>query len=300
MKFIETRNCPCCNANPSDSVREISAKIQAENLSELELRDYFIGFRKEQCFFSYNRCNQCGLLYCPVYFTEEALNDMYASMPQNTSVSGERDSQKTQFGYAKLINSTKGGKFLEIGADLALLSKRLLETNKVNSVDAVEPNLEVEKSLLKNIRNSGQIYTDLNSIPLTANYDAAGAIHVIDHLLDPRETLSQISNHLKPESTLLIVVHNEKSFLRHILRRSWPPFCLQHPQLFSPRTLEKTLLISGFQVSKNRRTVNYVSMKQIIMLLKSIGIVSKKFPNFLPDVAIPVIFGNIAVLSSKS
>ena len=82
-------------------------------------------------------------------------------------------------------------------------------------------------------------------------------IHVLDHLLDPISMLRQIRAKLKPSGALVIVTHNEASLLRRIMGVRWPPFCLQHPQLFNPASIRKMLEEAGYGKASVARSQNY-------------------------------------------
>lgn len=298
--YIESRNCPSCDASPDLSTPHCSAKNPAENLSNEELKEFFIGFREEQCFFTYNRCNKCGQLYCPQYFSQEALNELYSFMPDNTSVSGERDSARTQQGYVKFFPQSKSNdSYLEIGADIGLLATQIQQKFGTKAIDAVEPNLGVHEELSSNLDGQVGIYTDSSMLPAGKLYDRVAAIHVVDHLLQPRQELSRIAAHMNKNSHFLIVVHNEKSILRRLLNQKWPPFCLQHPELYNRKTISNLLDKSGLETFKISRTSNYIGLGHGVMLLQTIGLFPKNKTIRLPKISFPIRLGNIAIIATK-
>lgn len=298
--FVQSRNCPSCGENPVNSVLEVQAKVVAENLSNEALSDFFIGFRKEQCFFSYHRCNNCGLLYCPKYFTKEALVELYSSMPENTSVSGERDSIRTQQKYTKYFNKQNTNQsYLEIGADIGLLASAIKAEFNVSKIAAIEPNLSVHEMLRENLSSEVSIFTDKLQIPHSNLFDMVAAIHVIDHLLYPSEDLTFVNEMLSKEGQFLIVVHDEKSVLRKLLGQKWPPFCLQHPQLFNKKSIKNLLANNNLRVSRISKTSNYMSIRHGYSLLQSIGVM----PNInlkIWDISLPIKLGNLAVIAQKN
>jgi SAM-dependent methyltransferase len=82
-------------------------------------------------------------------------------------------------------------------------------------------------------------------------------IHVLDHLLQPKEFLREVRASLEPGGVVLIVTHDCASVLARALGRRWPPYTLQHPQLFSQRSLAALLQASGFDVVETVKTTNY-------------------------------------------
>lgn len=297
--FVENRNCPCCGFD--DFKIEVKAKTKAENLTDEMLREYFVGFRKDQCFFSYARCNSCGILYCPKYFSQAALDELYSSMPDNTTVSGEQDSERTQIGYASFFNSFRARpKYLEIGADIGLLTSEFSNKFNASQADAIEPNLDVHQRFLSRMNTPSSVYTSGEKLPVGSKYDAIAAIHVVDHLLNPLEELRANSKRLVTGGQFLIVIHNEKSALRKLLNKKWPPFCLQHPQLFNPTTISNLLEQAGLTSIRIQKTKNYLSLRQIFNLASSIGLFPKSGINRIPLWSAPVKLGNIAVISSPA
>lgn len=295
------RGCPLCGAPADSGVPSVRAKVPAEGLSSEVLADFFIGFRKEQCFFTYHRCRQCGMLWNPRYFTDEALGYLYSRMPENVGVSGERDSARTQAGYARILDIAQASNvdYLELGADVGFLAREVVRTRGVRSADAVEPNLDVHNELLANLGPVGRIYTDLIEVSSDPRYDVVTAIHVLDHLLEPKRTLLGIADRLRDEGRLLIVVHDESSLLRKTLGRKWAPFCLQHPQLFRSETLMRLLTSCGYQVSAQVKTTNWLSLRQAGALAASVGFLPSGFSKILPDLSVPLKLGNVAVLAIR-
>jgi hypothetical protein len=82
-------------------------------------------------------------------------------------------------------------------------------------------------------------------------------IHVLDHLLEPERMLGQIKEKMVSGGIIAIVTHNENSLLPSIIKSRWPPYCLQHPQLFSPKSIRNLLSSCGFKTLGIHDTVNY-------------------------------------------
>lgn len=294
------RDCPLCGASAESSQLEVKARKPAEDIGFEQLRDYFIGFRSEQCFFSYYRCQKCNLLWNPTYLSPNALMEIYSSMPPNLDVSGESDSERTQVSYAKWFRMGEKTSltYLEVGADVGLLTRTVIQSPQVASGVAIEPNQVVHDRLLQNMITKGSIHTDLATVPTEIKFDLISMIHVLDHLPEPQTYLSELRDRSNPDVQLLIVVHNETSLLRRILRTRWAPFCLQHPQLFGPKTLATMLNSAGFQVLRHGRTKNYITPKQMASLAESIRLIPGGSSRLLPDTSLPLRLGNTATIAS--
>jgi len=295
------RVCPVCATPPlNGGLLEVMANNPAEDCQDRLLEEKFIGFANEQIFFSYARCQNCQALFCPVYFSEEQLGLLYKSMPDNTAGEALSHLKRTQRGYTKLLPKSEGQgqRWLDVGADIGLLGEQIRFRNSRTSVDAIEPNLDVHNELAERLGSECQIYTNWSTVDCT-NYDGIAAVHVLDHLIDLGRDLDNIRDHLITGGIFTAVVHNENSLLRKVLGRRWPPFCLQHPHLFSPVSLRAALESKGFHVESIRRTTNYFTLHHIATVAFSVLGIPNRFSKLVPRLLLPLPLGNIQVVARK-
>jgi len=100
------------------------------------------------------------------------------------------------------------------------------------------------------------------------------------------------------DSKLLIVVHDEASLLRKIMKSHWPPFCLQHPQLFNRTSLKLMLESAGWQMDFQSKSINWQQMNLFFEKgFKVLGFPSN-WTRILPAQEIPLILGNQIVLAA--
>ena len=238
------RLCSTCESK-AQNYRKIQAPLPAEKESFSNLKNQWYGFFKEEVlsksFFSYEICSSCSLAYCPVYFEQDQLNELYANMPDNTASINIDVLLKTQNGYFKqYCDAIPGidGDYLEFGPDIGLFTKNLLHYN-FNKMWMLEPNKAVWPILRKNLENKNlEIVEDLAESNIDDNsLKSVVMIHVLDHLLNPAEVLNSIQKKMKKGATICIVTHDVDSFVAKILRFRWPAFCLQHPQLYTPKSI---------------------------------------------------------------
>jgi Methyltransferase domain len=302
----QKRNCPTCDLETQASECPlISSKVRAEFLSFTEVSDLFVGLRKNQTFFSYYRCGKCGLLYCPWYFSSDQLRKLYAEMPDNTMGEDKSTVSRTQSAYAKFAikqcESPSGLRYLEIGPDLGLVTREIAKRQDLIHASLVEPNKSVHSELRENSGKVGSLEVveyvdDLKQ----REFDLTVGVHVYDHLLSPVSDLIQLSALAVESGKLVIVVHNEKSLLRFALKSKWPPFCLQHPQLYNKTTISALLAKSGWQVINISRTSNWYHFKHLLRLAFSIlglGSIFRFIPNL--NFEFPVKLGNIIVVAER-
>lgn len=264
------------------------------------MKDAWRGFSHDPVFFSYARCQNCGLLYCPWYFSESQLQDLYRSMPDNTDGVEIGTLDKTHQGYARAIlaDTPSPRHILELGPDIGLTTSWLCSLSPQSDVKVVEPNEAVHQDLRLRLPRA-VIATDVNSLGSEAPVDMFVAIHVMDHLLDPRGTLATVDNLVSPDARLGLVVHNEKSVIRRLLGRRWPPFCLQHPQLFNPETLRYLLETQGWSGVSVQRTVNYFPIRHLGVSLSKLAHVPRSAANWLPRREVGIALGNILAVAQR-
>jgi hypothetical protein len=296
------RICPACKSTQNPTL-EVSSEKPAEQASFDEVASGFIGLRSKQVFFSYYRCKECGLLYCPYYFNTAQLDELYSAMPDNLMGEDKSTVSKTQEGYVRWIARQIDvcNKYLEIGPDIGLVAKHIPDYFELDLSVMVEPNKAIHHELSLAISKSKQqrIFEYINEVPLE-QYDLIVGIHVYDHLLNPIADLCKLREFSNPSTNLAIVVHNEQSILRNLLNKKWPPFCLQHPQLYSPRTLDRVLSEAGWEKIISQRTTNWWHLRHFIKLASQVLGLPTSFSRLFPNFEIPFKVGNFITLAKPN
>lgn len=296
------RNCPICGSKNISEKPNSSAKKPAERMTWEEARGYFIGLRNDQVFFSYFRCRDCSLLYCPWYFTKQQIALLYSEMPNNTMGEDKSTVSKTQSAYAKWIlqKGVSSHSYLEVGPDIGLVSRKVVEIRKPKRISFIEPNLSVREELIKSVEGVEIIeVVDFIGSLQQKDFTLAVGVHVYDHLLDPAGDLKEIFGRCEKNAHIAIVVHNEKSFLRNYMKAKWPPFCLQHPQLYNPTTLGKLFKASGWESVKIEKSTNWYHLKHFIQMGLSVLGMKDLVSRFVPNFEFPIRLGNMIALAQK-
>jgi len=257
---FETRNCPVCGS--TEAREEVHSGDRAETMTLDALRPFWSGLFKKKLFFSYHRCVGCGLLYAPAFFDKAQLADLYSQMAPNMDLVDSDAIAATQRGYFDLAarRGTLRGGYLEIGPDIGHIVSQAAETSAFGHFWLFEPNVATHETL--RFAAAGQPTTlstdmeDLSAVP-DRSIGLAVMVHVLDHLLDPMAMLAQLRAKLRPGGTLMIVTHNERSLLRSLMGVRWPPFCLQHPELYNPRVMVGMLERAGYADVAVERSVNH-------------------------------------------
>lgn len=275
----------------------------AENLDFQQVKESFIGLREHQVFFSYYRCQECGLLYAPKYFTPEQLDTLYREMPDNLMGEDKNTISKTQAGYVKWAKKSVGSivNYLEIGPDIGLVGQAVCDEFNPRSACMIEPNVNIHPELRNSLRSISQVSIKryLEEVEADSVFDFVAGIHVYDHLLNPKEDLLKLRDFTVQGSNLLIVVHNEESLLRKIMKSKWPPFCLQHPQIFNRDSLRSILDNSGWRLQRVSRSVNWWHLEHFAELASGVIGIRSSWAKALPNIQIPIKLGNQIVLASR-
>lgn len=297
---FRSRNCPVC-ASTSNTAEAYSQR-RAETLSMDAVRPYWTGFDKEKVFFSYHRCGSCGLLFAPIFFDDEQLVDLYSQMAPNMDVVPSSALEATQRGYfeAAMAAGPVAGGYLEIGPDIGFIVKHASQGSHFDKYWLFEPNRAVHDQLAA--AASGKPHdiradmSDLSCVP-DGSIGLAVMVHVLDHLLDPVAMLAQIRAKLKPGGKLVIVTHNEKSLLRSLMSSKWPPFCLQHPEIYNPLSIAKALSAAGFANVKVDRSKN-IFPAAFLIRHAALGFGIKLDKMRLPKFVLGLKLGNIITTAS--
>lgn len=296
------RNCPICQMKTKTKY-EVGSKVRGESLSYENLIPYWNGFFKEKIFFSYARCSECKLLFAPIFYRPDQLEALYRQMPPNMNVVPLSALLKTQKGYFNELkrNTSLKGDYIEIGPDIGIFTVNCVAEGGFDKYWLCEPNKAVTNSLAKVVNgHQFSIIEDMFGFAAIPDHSAGVAvmIQVLDHLLDPVATLKELRQKLKPDGKLLLVTHNEQSILRKIINSKWPAFCLQHPQIYSPKSITNLLEVAGYKVESIRRSINYFELSFLLKhLLWVLGLKVKSVPKIF-NFPVGLRLGNIITVAS--
>jgi len=298
------RACPSCGAD-SLSHSAVVSHPSALGLPFDELRRHWHGFFQERVFFPYGRCAECGQVYCPVYFSARQLEELYADMPDNTAGVDESALRRTQGRYAAILRRSAplGGDYLELGPDIGLLTEQAVHGRDAAILYLFEPNRAVWPILEERLgagrcRLSAEM-EDYADVP-DGSVGTAAMIHVLDHVLDPRDLLGRLVPKLAPGGALAVVTHDESSLMARALGSRWLPYCLQHPQLYRPGTLAGALQRAGLEVVTQEKTRNDFPTAY----LAKHGLSAAGLPHdWIPDVRRPTLglkLGNVITVARRA
>lgn len=292
------KTCPGCGHSKINKI--ISSKV--ENPDVYDPVNRWLQLTEKKYFFPYHVCAKCKLLYVKEYYSEEQLSQLYQKLSDNIFSGDHRAHLLTQQGYAQLITKVfvpqnSGLRILEYGPDIGLLSKQLTQRYKPDKYFLIEPNTKLHDDFLVELPNAHIWEDDSQIIEIEDDsLDLIVMVHVFDHILHPYEKLRLLREKLRHGGKLFLVTHSSGSLLRYVLRKNWPPYCLHHPQLYCPASIQNILIRAGFSGVETHRTYNYFKLGTYLNGILSIINVDKTF-SFGPVVKMPV--GNIATMATK-
>lgn len=148
------------------------------------------------------------------------------------------------------LNAENRGRILDVGCGAGVFLGHMQYFGW--DVYGVEPDAEAS-ARARNALKTDNIYTGfLQDAGLKErDFDALTMSHVIEHLLEPEETLRDCYNLLKPGGLLVLATPNSGSLGRRIFGRNWrgwePP---RHIRIFNSDTLGRMVSAAGFTIDK--------------------------------------------------
>lgn len=229
--FLVHRNCPCCSSN-----------------------NYNFLYKKDS--FDIVECKECGVIYVNPIFDEQKYIEIYQTKQYQDIVKklGE-DSHKyrvNRFGKEraefidKYHNNKLPKRFLEIGCSTGFV----LESLKEKEWKCI--GVELNPSAVKFAKDRGlEVYnTSLESFENKRKFSAIALFDVLEHLVNPRDTLLKVRDLLEDGGNLFIYVPNYNNASKELLGIEnahfiWPT---HHLTYFTPITLKNFLENNGFEV----------------------------------------------------
>jgi hypothetical protein len=300
LQLLE-RRCPTCGAG--DPAPAVASRRRAEDLGWEELQQYWDHFFKEKVFFSYSRCRQCGLLYCPKYFDEQMLQRLYSATQHDMVGLPLEAVRRAQRGYFETLkrHSPLRGNFLEIGPDVGFFTECCAREGHFERFYLFEPSRAAHQALAGRVAGQDfRIYADMFAPALVPERSTSVAvmIHVLDHLIDPTRALRDLRERLAGDGVVLLVTHDESSLMARVFRQSWPPYCLLHPQLYNPSSMRQFLASTGYRALEISKTYNHYPATYLLKhLLSALGLRKIKVPQW-NGLKLPLKLGNIITVAA--
>lgn len=196
----------------------------------------------------YHRVHRCNAGKCSHLFAVGDIENIGINSPDTDKVKDYtvyKKRNKHLINYWKRHNFLRDGfSILDFGSGVGHIVKSLKENMSVE-VDCVEAGQFYHSQLKK---MNCRVYSTLEEIDESTQYDAVLMIEVIEHLYQPIKHLKQIRKHLKRSGELFITT--PAGDLRFPLIKPWKLSAHNTPhhiQFFTPKSLSLALNYSDFR-----------------------------------------------------
>ena len=202
----------------------------------------------------YGMCVGCGVVRLVDRVAESALDLLYAEYYPPKDLSREELDRQ-------LSNPTFGHRLRRLESVLGSRERRIFEIGcgDGNFLASVErKGWKVDGSEFGSAtvsvvhRRHGIVITNVDvtkQIPSSAPYPVVAAYHVLEHVYQPAEWLSQVRKLVEPRGLLHLQVPNWASLTHALTGLAWSSMTFpQHVYFYTPKTLGALLARSGFDV----------------------------------------------------
>jgi len=293
-----------CNLCGSDTYKILFTSTLTDDDFKCGYAQYSISEKSPGCG-QIVQCNQCGLVYVS---PREKLQDIIYSygMVKDEGYLKERKARGATFlrGLRFLEKyCPQKGSLLDIGCFAGLFLN--LSRSHGWSGMGIEPSQwaarYAKEKLGLNVREGGVEDTQLED----DSFDAVTMWDVVEHLCDPKSTLSKLNKALKSRGILLLNTINYDSVLRKIFRRKYWFIERMHIYYFTPRTITKMLEACNYEVLKIIPHFKTLSLGYYIQRLSDVSKASAAIMNplsslfLLNDLNITAYAGQVTIIARK-
>ncbi len=287
FKRRKTITCDNCSSRSSSIFLKNIASVEGDEVFNIE------------------RCNRCGLAYVNPRPLKKNISDYY---PQKDYWDKNADPRRA---YSYLLGilrpRTKTGKILDIGAGTGLFLSLFKKNGWITiGVEVSETAVKIARKNYAVVLKKGEFAN--NKFP--KNYfDVVTLNNVLEHLYNPKETLTKIRGVLKNGGIVLISVPNLESVGFKLFKKNWYGLDIpRHLYHFTPSTLKKMVIGCGFEVVNIHHGYwyhNFAALFESFRRFSSPRIKMKKSTNYkkinsdLKRNQIYQLIKNIIVIASK-
>ena len=197
------------------------------------------------------QCMTCGFIFTNPYFTSEGLNDFY-SLDYRRLTKGRSDPRKflekrpwmqTRASYFESkLNLNKSSIHLDYGRGEGALSASIYRAEKNIRLHLFDPNLLYARHAAESCE--GTVWESDSQLAkhCQKKFDSISLVHVLEHVIDPIFTLTQLGRLLKPNGSLYLDVPDATKY------SGLSDLHISHCSHFSPATLGYACEVAGLEV----------------------------------------------------
>jgi len=253
------------------------------------------------------RCNVCRLVYANPRWDSNVVRDSYSVVEDPTYVE-EREGRVLTFSrnlqpFEKLVApNSNTRRLLDVGCHIGVM----VELAQARHWEAwgIEPSTWAAEQA--RARGLHVITGTLASAEIPADYfDVVTMWDVIEHLTDPAAELRNVHRVLKPGGIFAIHTIDIESWFARLMGKRWPWLMEMHLYYFSPRTLGKMLVQTGYQVIHSSAQGRFLRLGYFATRLEPYNKLVYRVLSAViarmnwSGVAIPVNFGDLFTLYAR-
>jgi SAM-dependent methyltransferase len=257
---LSATECPICHTTDN------AVELYPAKLSEDAFNPETFSARRlpDRVHYRIVRCISCGLVRSDPVADPRIQAELYAkaSFDYGEEVGNLRATYGRYLKKLEALGARKGA-LLEIGGGNGFLLEEALAQGYAQ-VTGVEPSAAAIASADPAIRP--YIVCDLMRPGLFAaeQFDVVCMFQTFDHITDPNALLDECFRVLKPSGFLLCLNHNIDAPSARLLGERSPIVDVEHPFLYSPKTMARVagahaFLVAGSGPAQNRVTVRYLA-----------------------------------------
>ena len=238
------------NNVPRETIQENPSIEGFSGIKVIDLKDYFLTQEK----FSIHKDDQTG-----VHFTfPQPLNDLsryYESENYISHTDGKKSLFEKIYQIAKQYNlnqklkliqdSTSGKSILDYGCGAGDFLQHM--KNNGYNVMGMEPNDKAREISQSKVGKDNVVNCELKEI--NRKFDIITLWHVLEHIPNLNEIVTELKNHLNPDGTLIIAVPNHLSYDATYYGQQWAAYDVpRHLWHFNPESLKSYFNNFGMKI----------------------------------------------------
>jgi 2-polyprenyl-3-methyl-5-hydroxy-6-metoxy-1,4-benzoquinol methylase len=217
-------------------------------------------------------CVRCGLVYSNPILPHDAIYQLYEQCPfiQEQQLENMRRDYRCELERLLPLLPARQ-RLLEVGCSSGFFLKAVQPLfDEVRGVELGEEAIRhADPSVRPNIVNA-PFSADL--FP-PGSFDVVCFFQILDHLLDPVQTIRDACQLLKPGGLVVLLNHNIRSWFPRVLGERCPMYDVEHIYLFDQKTVSQLLQKTGFEVVEVRNVANGYTLDYAVKMFP--------FPNAL-------------------
>lgn len=297
---LHATQCAICGT--ADNARQLYPATVTE--AAFDARTFSARRLPDRVHYRVVKCNSCGLVRSDPVAASEVQARLYAE--STVDYSDETANLRRTYGrYLATVSAflPEKGPLLEIGCGNGFFLEQAMAQG-FTQVHGVEPSRAAVDGALPGLRS--RIICDVMRPGLfpPETFSVICLFQTFDHVPDPSGMLRETFSLLKPGGLVLALNHNVDALSARLLGEKSPIVDVEHPFLYSKRTMARIFEDHGFRVRQIRPATNQYTVQYLARLLpipdRAKGVVRSLINDrAVGRLRVRVPLGNLVLLAEK-